>query len=317
MSKVAFLFPGQGSQKVGMGRDFYEKFPAARSVFEQANEILGFDLRALCFAGPEEALRETENAQSALYVTSVAAWMCLTTTSAVEPEAVAGHSVGEYAALVAAGVLDFADGLRLVRKRGELMRDAAKRSPGTMAAILGFEADAVKAIVAETRDSGAGLVAVANYNGGGQIVISGEVGAVGAAGELAKARGAKRVIPLNVSGAFHSPLMVTAGDALAHILLETAWRKPLIPVVSNVSADYITMPDELTGGLTRQISGSVLWEQSMQKLLADGFDTFVELGSGDLLSNLMKRIDKSVRILSVQDADSLDAACEFLKESGR
>ena len=211
MSKLAFLFPGQGSQKVGMGSSFVENFPAARSIFEQANEVLGFDLRALCFDGPDEALRETENAQPALYVVSVAAWTCFVEAVKIAPDAVAGHSVGEYAALVAAGVLDFADGLKLVRKRGELMRDAAKRKPGTMAAILGLDADAAREVITETRDAGAGLVAIANYNGGGQIVISGEVAAVEAAGERAKARGAKRVIPLNVSGAFHSPLMVTGG----------------------------------------------------------------------------------------------------------
>ena len=312
MDKIALLFPGQGSQKIGMGCSFAESFPAARSLFEQANEILGFDLRSLCSDGPDEALRETENAQTALYVVSVAAWTCFTEATEIKPEAVAGHSVGEYAALVAAGVLDFADGLKLVRRRGELMRDAAKRKPGTMAAILGLDADAAREVITETRNAGAGLVAIANYNGGGQIVISGEPAAVEAAGERAKARGAKRVIPLNVSGAFHSPLMVTAGDTLAHTLLETTWRKPKIPIVSNVTADYVTMPDDLTGGLTRQISGSVLWEQSMQKLLSDGFDTFVELGSGDVLSNLMKRIDKSARAFSVQDAASLEAARELL-----
>ena len=313
MGKVAFLFPGQGSQKVGMGQSFVERFPQARSVFAQANVLLGFDLTALCFAGPEDVLRETENAQPALYMTSVAAWNCLMAVSERKPDAVAGHSVGEYAALVAAGVLSFEDGLKLVRQRGELMRDAAARFPGTMAAILGLDADAARQCVAAARQAGAGLVAVANYNGGGQIVISGETAAVEKAGEIAKEKGAKRVVPLNVSGAFHSPLMVMAGDALAHKLLETTFRKPQVPVVSNVTADYVTMPDDLTGGLTRQVSSSVLWEQSMQKLLADGFDTFIEIGSGDVLTGLMRRIDKSARIISIQDADALDAACDLLK----
>lgn len=296
-----------------MGRAFYHDYPQGRAVYEHAGMHLGFDLAKLCFEGPEETLRETENAQVALYVTSIAALRCLESISARKPDAVAGHSVGEYAALVAACVLDFDDGLRLVRARGELMRDAARRTPGTMAAVLGLEGEAVRQACDEARASGAGLVSVANYNGGGQAVISGEVAAVEKAGEIARAKGAKRIVPLPVSGAFHSALMGTAGDALFPQLSQTAFRKPEIPVVSNVTARYVEMPDDLTGGLTLQVSGSVRWEESMRLLLDEGVTRFIELGSGDVLSGLIKRIDRSVHTVSVQDEESLQAACRLLE----
>lgn len=312
MSKVAYLFPGQGSQKIGMGRAFYESFPQARALLDTADAILGFSLSALCFEGPEETLKETENAQPALFTTSVVALTCLQSLDARKPDAVAGHSVGEYAALVAAGSLQFEDGLKLVRTRGELMRDAAKRTPGTMAAVIGLDADATRQACSEATATGIGQVSVANYNGGGQMVISGAPAAVEKAGEIAKAKGAKRVIPLPVSGGFHSPLMVTAGDALFSHLANVAWRKPEIPIVSNVTAAFITRPDDIVGGLTRQVSGSVRWEESMQLLLAQGIDTFIELGSGEVLSGLMRRIDKSARTQSVYDDDSLAAAVALM-----
>jgi [acyl-carrier-protein] S-malonyltransferase len=312
MSKVAFLFPGQGSQKVGMGRAFCEEYAVARDLFAQANAILGFDLQALCFDGPEEALKATENAQVALYTTSVAAFRCFSEVCPVKPDAVAGHSVGEYAALTAAGVLDFAEGLRLVRTRGELMREAGKRTPGTMAAVLGLEAPAAREACEEARAATGKIVTIANYNGGGQIVISGEVEAVEKAGEIAKAKGAKRVLPIPVSGAFHSPLMVTAGDTLFDSISRATFRKPSVRIISNVDADYLETPNDLMSALTRQVSGSVRWEESIQRLRNDGVETFVELGSGEVLTGLMRRIDKSAQAISVYDKPTLDAACEIL-----
>lgn len=311
MSKIAFLFPGQGAQKVGMGADFYRHVETARTLFDRANETLGYDLARLCFEGPEEDLRQTIHTQPALYVTSCAALAALKSRADVTPFAVAGHSVGEYAALYAAGSVGFEKGLQLVRRRAELMQEAAERNPGAMAAVLGLEADAVRAVCEAARP--AGIVAVANYNCPGQIVISGETAAVERASELAKERGAKRVVPLAVSGAFHSPLMVAAGDALYPALREAQFRQTKVPVVVNVTAEYNRAGVDFAPYLTMQVSGSVRWEESMRLLLADGVDAFLELGSGDVLSGLLKRIDRAARSVSVQDMASLEEAVMILQ----
>lgn len=312
MAKAAFLFPGQGSQKVGMGQDLAARFAEARQVYERADAQLGFALSRLCFEGPDEALRQTDAAQPALFVTSIAALRAFEATCPTTPAAVAGHSVGEYAALVAAGALTFEDGLGLVYTRGKLMREAAEARPGAMAAVLGLDPDAVRQLCDEIRKSGVGVVSVANLNGAGQSVISGETAAVEAAAEMAKTRGAKRVKMLPVTGGFHSPLMVTAGDALFSHLSRIGFRKPRVRIVSNVTADYVELPSDLTGGLTMQVSGSVRWEESIKRLLRDGVDTFVEIGSGDVLTGLMKRIEPSALALAVRDSETLDKTCAAL-----
>lgn len=306
MARIAFLFPGQGSQKVGMGADFYAAVPAARALFDEADAILGYPLSRVCFEGPDDQLRLTVHTQPALYVTSCVALEALRSHCALTPVAVAGHSVGEYAALYAAGVFGFADGLRLVARRAELMHEAALARPGSMAAVLGLDADTVRRVVREAQR--AGIVDVANFNCPGQIVISGESVAVEEAVRLLKDAGAKRAVFLPVSGGFHSSLMAGAGAALAAVLREVTFRQAQAPVVANVTAEYCREPGRLAENLAAQVSGSVRWEESMRRLLADGVSAFVELGSGDVLAGLLRRVDREARVWSVQDMASLDRA---------
>lgn len=313
MAKVALLFPGQGSQRVGMGKLLYDRLPQARAVFDRASSLLEMDIRALCFTGPVEELKLTQNAQVALYVAGVAAWSCLEAATGLKPDAAAGHSVGEYAALTASGCLPFDDGVKLVRRRGELMLEAAQRRPGAMVAVLGMEVEKVRAVCKEARAATGQVVSVANINGAGQVVISGERAAVDRAVELAKAAGARRVIELEVSGPFHSPLMAPAGDELYHDLARTPFAKPAYPVVSNISASYVEQPADVTGGLTLQVSGCVRWEESMRLLLRDGFDLYLELGCGEVLTGLMRRMAPEVTALAVQDPESLERAAELLE----
>ena len=313
MGRLAYLFPGQGSQSVGMGQDLCAHFPAALRIFEEADVYLGFKISTLCFYGPEESLRQTLFTQPALFVTSVAALRVLEESDIPKPEAVAGHSIGEYAALVAAGVLSLADGLHLVERRAQEMQRAAEETPGAMAAILGLTNSDVESACIEAEQSGGGLVQPANFNGGGQVVISGTASGVERAGEIAKAKGAKRIIPLNVSGAFHSRLMSGAAEAMARVLADITFHDAAIPIVANLTADYETASENVRRNLAAQVDHAVCWEQSITRLVADGFDTFVEVGTGTVLAGLMKRIAPGTTMYSAADNGSITATTVALQ----
>ncbi len=293
MSKTAFLFPGQGSQYVGMGRDLYERFPEARARFEAADAALGFPLTELMFgAGGDaeaeaEALKQTDVTQPALYVHSLAATAVLE-AHAFAPDVAAGHSLGEYSALAAAGAITFEDGLRLVRLRGRLMAEAGRQHPGTMAAILGMDDGDVERVCLEASEDGQ-VVHAANFNAPGQIVVSGDVRAVYRAIALAKERGARRAVPLPVSGAFHSPLMDHARDGLAHGLIHLDIRTPRCPVYLNVTAAPTTDPEEIRARLLDQLMAPVKWAQTLVRMREDGAARFVEVGAGRVLSGLVRR----------------------------
>ena len=312
MSKIAYIFPGQGSQAVGMGQNLCAHSEAARTVFDQADEYLGSKISTLCFYGPEDALKQTIHTQPALYVTSAAVLAALRERGVPNPSAVAGHSVGEYAALFAAGAFDFETGLHLVERRAQEMYRAGLSQPGAMAAVLGLTGPQVAEVCADAED--AGPVSAANFNGGGQVVISGSPEGVAKASELAKAAGAKRVLPLNVSGAFHSALMAPAVEAMEYALRDAVIHTASLPVVANLTADYETTPDEIRANLAAQIDHPVRWEETILRLVADGFDTFAEIGSGTVLAGLMKRIAPDVKVYSVGDSAAVQA---FAKAIGQ
>ena len=299
MSKTALLFAGQGAQAVGMGKDLAEKFPSARAWFDRANAALGYDLAAICFHGPEANLTKTENAQPGIFLVS---WICLQLLQEQVPnlkfDATAGLSLGEFTALTAAGTLSFEDGLRVVRQRGKFMQEACEVTQGGMAAVLGLDAAPTREACAE-----AGVV-LANLNCPGQLVISGAADKITKACELAKAKGAKRAIPLPVAGAYHSPLMASAQPKLAAELARISLATPAVPVISNVTAQ--PHGADISARLVEQVCSSVLWEQSMRALLAQGFTRFIELGPGTALSGFMKRIDPSAQMLNVADTASLE-----------
>ncbi len=310
MEQVAFVFPGQGSQYVGMGRDLYEAYPEARDLFDEADGILGFPLSRLCFEGPKEELGDTINTQPALLTVSVALLQMLESHQ-LSPSMVAGHSMGEYTALLATGALDFADGLRLVQERGRVMKEAGEQNPGGMAAVLGLEAGTLDEICQMANQETGGIVQLANYNSPGQIVISGHKEALGRALELAKEQGARRVIPLAVSIASHSPLMQRAAESFASIVAQVDFHQPRIPIVANVTAAPITTVAEIRRELVEQLTSTVRWVESVQYMMAQRVTTFVEIGPKNVLTGLIRRIDKSVRTVNVGDVESVQA---FLEE---
>jgi len=300
--KIAHVFPGQGSQSVGMGYKLYQSSPKAKEIFQEADEALQFSLSRLCFEGPEDELRQTINAQPAIMTVSIA---CLRAASevnhTVSPSFVAGHSLGEYTALVAANVLGFTDAIRLVRERGRLMQKAGEIKPGGMAAIIGLDEAALKEIC---RESGA---EIANFNCSVQIVISGSTEALERAMELAKARDARRVIPLQVSGAFHSTLMQPTIEGLSEAISQINFRTPEIPIVVNSTAQPVTTAEGVKDELLRQLCNCVQWQPSIEYMVGEGISTFIEIGPGQVLSGLIKRISDKVRVLNMSDPESIKA----------
>jgi [acyl-carrier-protein] S-malonyltransferase len=306
---IAFLFPGQGSQVVGMGKELAEKHPIARRTFEEADETMGYKLSRLCFEGPEDQLRLTEITQPAILTASVAAWRVLS-EKGLKPSFVAGHSLGEYSAHVAAGTLSFADAVRTVRHRGKYMQEAVPVGVGTMAAILGMEFEKVAEVCRDAAQ--AEVCEPANINSPEQIVISGNTAAVERATKLADERGAKRAKVLPVSAPFHCSLMKPAQDRLEADLLSITFNKPAARVICNVDAAMLKDADHCRDALIRQVTGSVKWEQSMRVLIAQSVQTFVEVGPGKVLCGLMRQIDRSVTALNVSDEASLQKTLDHL-----
>lgn len=301
MRKIAFVFPGQGAQKVGMGREMAENFSEAREIFEKADRALGFSLSTLCWDGPEEELKKTVNTQPAILTTSVACLRMLE-RERITPMMVAGHSVGEYAALVAAGVLTFEEALKLVRRRGELMHEAGSTAPGTMAAVIGMDYQVIRETCALAATTG--VVEVANFNTPDQIVISGEQHAVAKATEILKEKGARKIAPLNVSAAFHSSLMRSAAEKLSTEFDLYNFRNPKVPLVANINAHGLKDGMSIRSALKRQILGNVLWADSIKNIINSGVDTFIEVGPGKALSGMIRKIDKYVQVFNVEDSDS-------------
>jgi [acyl-carrier-protein] S-malonyltransferase len=300
--KIAFIFPGQGSQYAGMAKEFIENFPESKDVFDGASAALGFDLARLCIEGPVETLNLTENTQPAILAASIAILRPLERRG-LQASAAAGHSLGEYTAITAAGGFGLQDAVALVRKRGRYMQEAVPAGAGLMAAILGMERQDVEKTCLEASKNG--IVGAANYNSPGQIVIAGEKGAVEKAMELAKAAGAKKVVPLAVSVPSHCAMMKRAGEQLARELENVAINDLTFPIVNNADARFLRTASELRQSLIKQISAPLYWEDSIRLMVAEGFDTFIEIGPGKVLSGLVKRIAKEAKILNVEDQKSM------------
>lgn len=304
MSKIAFIFPGQGAQTCGMGKDFYEQTETGRKVFDKATELLGFSVPELCFE-PNDRLDITEYTQAAMVTTSIA-MMKVLEENGVKPDVAAGLSLGEYCALAAAGVMSEEDAITTVRQRGIFMQEEVPAGEGAMAAILALDAAVIEEVTADMDG-----VWIANYNCPGQIVISGRLEAVAQAAEQLKAAGAKRVLPLNVSGPFHSALLKEAGEKLGKFLENVKISDPVIPYAANVTAEYVTRAEEVKPLLERQVYSSVKWQQSVERMIADGVDRFVEIGPGKTLTGFVKKISRDVKAVNIEKLDDLEKLKEL------
>jgi len=307
--KTAFLFPGQGAQTVGMGADIAQAFPAAAALFDKANDILGFDLKTICFQGPAGRLNSTTMSQPAIFVTSAALLEVLRTspqTANLRPDVTAGLSMGEYTALYAAGAVSFEDGLTLVRRRGEAMQAAADATEGAMVSLIGLDDEKVRQLCEEARQGE--LLEAVNFNCPGQIVVSGSLGACGRAEALAAKYGAVKAVRLEVAGGFHTSLMSSAADILRQALQQAGIVQPAAAMtIANITGEYYQTPDEVIDGLTRQLTSPILWQKCMERLLADGVQEFYEIGPGRVLTGLMKRISRKTKVTNISDLASLKA----------
>lgn len=306
MSKIAFIFPGQGAQACGMGQDFYEQTETGKRIFDKATELMGFSMPQLCFE-ENDRLDITEYTQAAMVTASIA-MMRVLEENGIKPDVAAGLSLGEYCALAAAGVMSDEDAIRTVRQRGILMQEAVPVGEGAMAAILALDASAIEEVTGAMEG-----VWIANYNCLGQIVISGEKAAVEEACEKLKAAGAKRAVMLNVSGPFHSGMLADAGERLGEVLSQVELHEPQIPYVANVTAQYVKSAAEVKELLTRQVSSSVRWQQSVEAMIADGVDTFIEIGPGKTLAGFMRKISRDVKTLNVEKLEDISKVAEALK----
>ena len=308
-SKIAFVFPGQGSQAIGMGKELFDNFSEAKQVFEEADDALGFSLSGLCFSGDESELQLTANTQPAILTTSIAAFRVIEKENFIFPNFIAGHSLGEYSALVAAGSLNLSDGVKLVRARGTYMQEAVPQGAGAMAAVIGSDIDTIKKCCDEAAQDQ--VCSPANFNSASQVVIAGNAEAVDRAIILLKERGARKAIKLNVSAPFHCALMLPAQEKLTHDLAKINFENLKFPLVENVSAEINSDGERVARALEQQVSSPVKWFQSVEKLIAENVDTFVEVGAGKILSGLIRQIDREVNCLNVENLESLNQTKKY------